>query len=537
MKKTRILVSALLLCVIFAGTFNFVTSVDAQPTLESVKLPDSMPTAWQMEYNNGIVWYGGYSSNNGYIVKVNTATVLADPVSSSQSWVTAPTYYPFPEEYPGGVPAYSGASAGVAVAEGYVWSGGQYSGGDTSPTEILSRLNPLTGAVTYYKMPVTAKGIRSIRYDGAGSLWIAAKRIHRFFIANSSFQVCSAEIGLQDLMIDGSVLWATSPSQGLIRFDMSPVSAGVYNPHTSYAVSSPANMLAKDGKGNIWYSMNNVQKVAKFNGASTTEYSTPFGSRPTGGLYDAPYGIVFDAEGILWCAGYESQLALRFDPVKEQVLGTQAADNMVYYPVSNGVDKVYAWGQGSVYMNVITLASAVVTTTKTSYKTITIIGDGTTAYVQVPLYATFTQEPLTVYTVTVTSPTTLYQPTTVTQTQTVTTTKTVGSVTTSSSTTSSTTVVTTVSDGRIPTRIVNVGNDRLYMWGRLETLSGQGIANKKLTLSWIKDYPAGSIGTLDVFTDSNGNYRTQDFDSSSYIKGMVSVVFEGDVQYVTSSWP
>jgi streptogramin lyase len=320
-------------------------------TMTTYSLPSGTPTPWQMEIDGNYIWFSGSTSTEGYLVRVDTTKVATDPAGATQWWEVAPSYHAETGS------AYAGASVGVAIGGGYIWSGGQYSGSDTQKTELLSRFNPTTYEVTYYWLPVEAKGIRAIRYSD-GIIWICANRLLKFDVATGTITGYSDPIGAYDLLVDGSTLWVSSSSKGIVKFDASRLDT-----YTTYQPSSPPALLTKDSSGNIWFSMNNANKIGKLSNGVITEYSLNIPTKPDGTLYDSPYGLVFDNYGKLWIAGYEYKKMIQFDPSTGTVLKTLDSTNKPYYPAKHSSGNIWCWGQGSIDLNVINPTETTTTTT------------------------------------------------------------------------------------------------------------------------------------------------------------------------------
>ncbi len=335
-------------------TVNFSSDAQAQPNIRTVALPTGTPSPWQMEWDGyRYIWFSGSTSNEGFLTRVDTWLVESDSLSATLNWVVAPPLHAETGS------AYAGASVGVALGGGYVWSGGQYSGADTIKTELLSRFNPSTFEVKYYWLGIEAKSVRAIRYDGKGNIWIAASRILKFEIAAETATVCTEPLGAYDLLVDGSTLWATAPlPNGIIKFDMNTLDCKKYVP------SSHPALLAKDALGNVWFSMNNDQKIGKLN--SLTGAIVEYNLKSELGTADAPYGLAFDKTGKLWVAGYGAKKILRFDPVKSSIVERFSVSNNPYYPISDSYDKIWCWGRGSVDLNVVNVGSEVLTSSQSN---------------------------------------------------------------------------------------------------------------------------------------------------------------------------
>ena len=331
------------LCFLFLLTVPFLclssVPAGAQSTLQTVTLPAGCPIPWQMELaGDGAIWFSGPSGSKGYLARVDTQTVLSDPNGATQWWEVAPQYHAITGS------AYAQASVGVAIGGGYVWSGGQYSGADEWSTELLSRFNPSTLEVKYYWLPKEAKGIRSIRYDPAGYIWIAASRILRFKVSDESLTVCTIAMGTCDLLLDGDYLWATASGFGgsIRKMDVNTFALTTYTP------SSNPCLMTKDSGGNIWFSMNRAHKIGKLVSGSgvITEYSTSL-------TEDGPCGLVFDSDGWLWVAGYANKKMLKVDPNTGLEMESHTRTDWSYYPIRGAPRTVWCWGRGSVALTQI----------------------------------------------------------------------------------------------------------------------------------------------------------------------------------------
>jgi len=345
LKKITVSIVSVMIILSVVALGNWIPQIQGQATVQTVSLPLETPIPWQMQFDGSkYVWFSGSTSTNGYVVRVDTSIIMSDPSTATKWWEVAPSYHAETGS------SYAGASVGVTIGEGYIWSGGQYSGGDDMKTELLSRFNPTTLEVKHYWLPVEAKSIRAIRYDGKGNIWIAASRILKFNIATETVTACTDPLGAYDLLVDGTILWITSPS-GIRKFSLIDEKLIATLTPSSY----PA-LLTKDVSGNIWFSMNQAQKIGKIVNDIITEYSLNLGVDPsTGNPYDAPYGLSFDNEGKLWIAGYGAKTLLRFDPSTASVIENHEVTNMPYYPVQGQLGTIWCWGQGSVDMNKVNL--------------------------------------------------------------------------------------------------------------------------------------------------------------------------------------
>jgi len=366
--KTKRFLSLVSLLILVGFSLLVWQPIHAQ-TIQTVTLPAGTPDPWQMDYDgNRYVYFAGVKHNvlpngtdlkTGHVVKIDTQRVLADPAGATQSWEVAP------QKHPQTGSAYA-ASVGVCVGNGYVWITSAYSGGDESPTELLSRFNPGTLEVKQYWLTKDGKSIRAVRCDGAGDVWVAAQKIVKFNIAAETFTFCTPGLGVYDLLVDGSILWATAPlPRGIIRFDM------VTSTYTNYVPSSHPTMLAKDSSGDIWFSMSQAHKVGKLKVASgaISEYDT-------GLTEDGPCGVCFDDTEKLWVMGYWNKKILTFDPVSTTVIGQYATTGRPYHLAKGSSGALWYWGQGSVDLGrintpyVITHSTVVYTTS--TFTTLTV---------------------------------------------------------------------------------------------------------------------------------------------------------------------
>ena len=508
-QKQVVFISVLFVSLLFLSLLS--TDLSAQVTLQSCTLPPSTPQPWMLEYSASYVWFSGSSGGKGYVVRVDTATVLADPVGATKSWEVAPSTHP---ETTSGY----AVSMGVTVGGGYIWVGSQYSGGDNQKTELISRFNPLTLAVDYFWLPMEAKSIRAIRYD-AGFIWIAASRILKLDpskpIGVGNPVSCTDRFGAYDLLLDNGNLWVTSASGGVKKMDK--ISFAL----TSYSPSSPPNLMAKDALGNIWFSMNQNQKIGKLI-ASTgviTEYSLGIPLDPYGHPYDAPYGLLFDMTGQLWVAAYKYRWFLRFDPVSSSVVQTIASSNEPYYPVKDLTGNIWCWGQGSVEMNELSFSQPT-TIVWEKTQSIFLVQDGT-SYFKGYHTVTFSTEVLGGVA------------TTVTATKTVTETRTTTIYTSSPTTTTTSTTTTLTSGQKIATKIDMWFLNPMGIAGKLTDLSGAPIKGMPVGCTM---YVSGGSVSVTCITDKDGNFGMS-LSGITYPEGASSyqVVFAGTALYLPKS--
>ncbi|MEM4727264.1 MAG: hypothetical protein QXD04_03315 [Candidatus Bathyarchaeia archaeon] len=315
----------------------------AQVQLQSVKLPDDTPIPWQMalDPSGRYLWFAGGMGTVGYAVRVDTAQVLADPASATRRWEVAPPYHP-------NTGSSYAVTFGIAIGGGHIWIGSQYTGGDDAETELLSRFNPTTLEVRHYWAPAEAKYFRAVRYDpDLNCVWIAGNKLFKF---NTSTETFEAVLNLRygyDLLLDGDQIWITSADPKLIAYNKRDGSV------REYPIQGWATMLIKGPDGNIWFTKNRQRPNLGVLDPQTGEvklFTIDFGFDLDGFPQDAPYGLAFDGEGLLWLAGYHNKSLVRVNPASGAETSRLTTDNRPFYPVRQE-STIWCWGQGSVYMN------------------------------------------------------------------------------------------------------------------------------------------------------------------------------------------
>jgi hypothetical protein len=90
-QRKGIIVLLVFVAAIVGSVGSLFTNVGAQVTLQSCTLPSDTPTPWMLDYDGSrYIWFSGPKSGQGYIIRVDTQTVLSSPVAATQWWAVAP---------------------------------------------------------------------------------------------------------------------------------------------------------------------------------------------------------------------------------------------------------------------------------------------------------------------------------------------------------------------------------------------------------------------------------------------------------------
>lgn len=236
--------------------------------------------------------------------------------------------------------------------------------------QILGRLDPKTGAVTEYKIPITKPGaptgVLAVRFDQDGNIWMANQfqaalvkfdpRTERFetFPLPAEFDHPATQLNLMavnHLGVDGKVWFQDAGSARVFRLDTKTRKFEVFTPYPNpprpgiYDVLSDAQNNAYlmvfggeevgridaktgkielwktptrdsaprrgmlDDKGRIWFGENKSDRIGMFD-IKTRKFQewTP----PTPGAF--PYDVTSDRLGRVWTGGEYDDRILRLDP-------------------------------------------------------------------------------------------------------------------------------------------------------------------------------------------------------------------------------
>jgi streptogramin lyase len=346
----RKVASLLIVTTLLISLFTILPSIPVQAqsvSLQTITLPEGIPQPWKMVYDGSrYIWFTGYISpaNYGYVVKIDTWNLISNPLGSVSWYKSCDERTPYGEVFAG-----VGGSIGIALLNGYVWTDPWYIG--KQDRGALSKFDPATNTYTMYYMPDGyGAGLRDLETDGT-YLWIAGSNsIIRFDPSTETWNRLSLSSSPYDLLIDGNIIWFSN-EKGIGKINKDGTCL------TYYPTQSGSLFLAKAPDGKIWYSSNIANNIGSLDPISgkITEYDIgiphyePFSEN----WIDGPYGLSFDAQGKLWVAGYRYGAMIEFDTSALSVSNTKTP-NAPYYPISIA-NQVWAWGQGSVDMNIITL--------------------------------------------------------------------------------------------------------------------------------------------------------------------------------------
>jgi ligand-binding sensor domain-containing protein len=136
---------------------------------------------------------------------------------------------------------------------------------------------------------------------------------------------------VNDLVIDGDIVWASTPSSGLVKINAKTKERTFYQEHNSEIADNEIRAIAKGKDNVIWAATNSG--VAAFDGTKWITYSTANSALPSNVCTD----ILIDRQGSIWVSS--EGLPVRYDG-KDWISGQ--ADGSIIRFAMDSTGRVYA---------------------------------------------------------------------------------------------------------------------------------------------------------------------------------------------------